>query len=220
MQSPVKPGAWIMITLWQGCFFYIHQQDRRVPLNKGRGGALKCRLDMTKIVFSEWPSIGTGCLGEWWGSLPWRYSRAVGWWHWGMWAVGTVGWVRLGELRGLFQTSWFSDSILRFEIPNKSSKRLQQKVTCYFHCKIKERADYWSAPRLQQRTGMIYLFHLFSAQVTEANRQRKPAFMGQSSSLHSQTKLGDGSTPVVTPKGKEISLQPSTSSLRGSEIWE
>ena len=34
-------------------------------------------------------------------------------WHWGTWAVGMVGWVGLGlgDLRGLFQPEWFSDSM-------------------------------------------------------------------------------------------------------------
>jgi len=39
--------------------------------------------------------------------------RAVEMWHWGMWAVGTVGWAEVGpeDLRGLLQSSWFYDSL-------------------------------------------------------------------------------------------------------------
>ena len=36
----------------------------------------------------QWHSC-PGC--EWWGHRPWRCSRTVEMWHWGTWAVGTVG---------------------------------------------------------------------------------------------------------------------------------
>ena len=34
---------------------------------------------------------------------PWRCSRTMEMWHRGMWSVGVVGWVGLGEFRGLLQ---------------------------------------------------------------------------------------------------------------------
>ena len=63
------------------------------------------RLDVknnfcSKRAVLQWHS----CPGRWWGHCHWRCSRAVGTWHWGMWAVGMVGWagVGLGVLKGLF----------------------------------------------------------------------------------------------------------------------
>jgi len=49
----------------------------------------------------EWWNIGTNCPGG--GGVTWRYSRLTGLWHWGMWAVCTVGMggFGLGDLRGL-----------------------------------------------------------------------------------------------------------------------
>lgn len=42
----------------------------------------------------DWWNIGTDCPGG--GGVTWRYSRPTGMWHWGLWAVCTVGWVGLG----------------------------------------------------------------------------------------------------------------------------
>jgi len=49
-------------------------------------------LDIRKNFFSEravvhWHS----CTERWWGHCPWRCSRTAGMWHWGPWAVGTMG---------------------------------------------------------------------------------------------------------------------------------
>ena len=70
--------------------------------------------DIRNNFFSErtvrqWHS----CPGRWGSHHPWRYPRAVGMWHWGMWAVGTVGvgWDWAWGVRGLLQHQWFCDSM-------------------------------------------------------------------------------------------------------------
>jgi len=40
----------------------------------------------------EWWCISTGCPGRWRAHRPWRCSRTVGMWHWGMWSVGMGEW--------------------------------------------------------------------------------------------------------------------------------
>ena len=44
-------------------------------------------------------------LREWWSQCPWRCSRAVEMWHWGMWSLVVMGVVvvGLGALSDLFQ---------------------------------------------------------------------------------------------------------------------
>ena len=54
----------------------------------------------------KWSSMGTDCPGKWWSHHPWRCSKNVYMWYFGIWFSrhGGVGlMVRLGGLRGLFQ---------------------------------------------------------------------------------------------------------------------
>ena len=81
---------------------------------RGNGPKLCQGLDIRKYFSSkravlQWHS----CPWRWWGHCPWRCSRTVGMWHWGMRAVGMVGWagVGLNDLGDLFQPPWFCDSI-------------------------------------------------------------------------------------------------------------
>ena len=75
-----------------------------------RGGS-DCILGKTALL-KERSCIGTGCRGRWWSPHPWRSSKNVWIWHFGIWfsrhgGVGvTVG---LDDLRGLFQPMilWF-----------------------------------------------------------------------------------------------------------------
>jgi len=59
-----------------------------------------------KSLLKEWSDIGPGCPGKWWSHHPWRCSKNVYMWYFGIWFSrhGGVGlMVRLGGLRGLFQ---------------------------------------------------------------------------------------------------------------------
>ena len=59
-----------------------------------------------KTLLKEWSGTGRGCPGQWWSPHPWKGSKNVWMWHFGIWfsrhgGVGlTVG---LDDLRGLFQ---------------------------------------------------------------------------------------------------------------------
>jgi len=61
--------------------------------------------------------IGTGCPGRWLSHHPWRYSKNMYVWHFGICFSrhGGVGWmVGLDDLRRLFQPKslWFCDSMI------------------------------------------------------------------------------------------------------------
>ena len=83
----------------------------QVTSDRTRGNGLKLRqggLDWIlgkNSLLTEWSDVGTGCPGRWWSPRPWRGSKNVWLWHFGIWfsrhgAVGlTVG---LDDLRGLF----------------------------------------------------------------------------------------------------------------------
>jgi len=67
-------------------------------------------------LLKEWSGTGTGCPGRWWGPHPWRCSKNVWMWHFGIWfdRHGVVGrMVGLDDLRGPFQpvVLWFYDSV-------------------------------------------------------------------------------------------------------------
>jgi len=58
---------------------------------------------------------GTGCPGRWWSHCPWRYSKTVWLWHWGMSSrvVTGMGWWLDWMILSVFPTLtilWFYDS--------------------------------------------------------------------------------------------------------------
>jgi len=61
----------------------------------------------------RWHGLPMGVVGH----HPWRWSRTVGMWHWGLCSVGMEGWVglQLGDLRGLFERQWFYGSVIPSE---------------------------------------------------------------------------------------------------------
>lgn len=57
-----------------------------------------------------------------WGVMgPWECSRTAGMWHLGTRPLGTVGWGRVGDPRGLFQPDRFCDSLKQGSSSGSSS---------------------------------------------------------------------------------------------------
>ena len=92
-ERPYHTLQWCERRLWWG----VGQPPLPGRSNSTRGNGLKLhhemfRSDIRKNLFSQravrqWHS----CPGRWRSYCPWRCSRTVWMWHWGMWSVGMVG---------------------------------------------------------------------------------------------------------------------------------
>jgi len=87
--------------------------EQRMASSCVRGGS-DWRLGKISSL-EEWSGLGPGCPGQWGSPHPWMGSKTVWMWPLGTWLSrhGGVGLaVGLGDLRGLLQPWWSSDSMI------------------------------------------------------------------------------------------------------------
>lgn len=112
-----------------------------------------------KYSQKEWWGIRKVCPGCWCSHCPWRFSRNMDTWHWGMWFSGDGGdglMVALDYLNGL---SNLSDSMI-----------LYCTTYCYYYCNIYNNEKYhynFLYQKVQEKLNAVFAYYIPPTVVSE-----------------------------------------------------
>jgi len=79
--ASISQHSLLLGTLVWSTFLISEQETVALCCTRGGSGWALGKISSP----AEWWCIGTGCAERWWSCCPWRCSRSVEMWHWGMW---------------------------------------------------------------------------------------------------------------------------------------